>query len=406
MRAKRNLFQATLFMILLCVIGCNPKESLLNEAPVVAEKMVVDGGELISLDPSLLKDTVTVPLSMLIEDFEIIKLDDRDDALVYPSPLIVSDNYILIQSARNPKGDYNSSIPLPCKLYDKKGKFLCDIGAIGQGPGEYQLIYHMQINEANQRIYLLPWQSDKILVYDMSGNVLEPIRLPYRSNKGVFKVEGDKVTVAVLPFPNIASIAWIQTVNGEILHEIPSGHLSIPFDFSNEIESSQNTGAFDLSFWYWPAKQDTLYHVDSEKGILVPRFTAKFEKDKIEPHSYMEWPNHFVGNTSTIYYVTDGQGERTEGKKPAYYIVDKQTLKGSFFRLENDYFGGIAIEWPLYVLNKGYYANNMDPGDLEEWLEKVLKSDKLSQNTRTKLTTIKDSIEPDDNNYVIYAKAK
>jgi len=389
------------------LFSCNgPKNfNYWEKASVVAQRVAVDGGELITLEPTLLKDTIIFPLSHFMEEIEIVKLDDRNEALLFESPVIISDNFILVQSGRNPKGDYNSSIPLPCKLFDKTGKFIADIGAIGQGPGEYNLIYSMQIDERNQRIYLMPWMTDKILVYDLTGKSLEPVRLPYRSAKGVFKVEGDKVTVAVLPFPQIESIAWTQTLDGEIINEIPAAHLTIAFDFSNEIESTQNTENMDLSFWYWPAKTDTLYHIDLSKKHLIPAFTTNFKKENLEPHSYVEWPDYFVGNTSTVVYVSGDGGNRTEGKEPAFYIVDKETLKGAYLRIENDYFGGETMD-PLFIFNKGYFSRNIDPGNLEEWIDKILKSSKLDDKMRNKLTQIKAKIGPDDNNYVVFARMK
>ncbi|MDH6534744.1 6-bladed beta-propeller [Parabacteroides sp. 52] len=392
----------------LLLSSCNgtKDQAYWENAPVVAEKVQMPGGELIRFNPALLKDTIVFPLSHFMEEIEIVKLDDKDEALLYEAPVTISENYILVKSGRNPRGDYRSSVPLPCKLFDKKGKFISNIGAIGQGPGEYNLIYSMQIDEKNQRIYLMPWQTDKILVYDLTGKSLEPIRLPYRSNKGIFKVEGDRVGVAVLPFPQIPSVAWIQTLDGEVLHEIPAGHLSLPFDFSNEIQSTQNSPDMDLSFWYWQPRPDSLYHIDLQKGELNPRFTANFKKDELEPHSYMEWPNHFLGTTSTVVHITGPEGERKEGKEPAFYIVDKKTLKGAFLRLENDYMGGENMGYPIYTFQKGYYAKNMDPGNLEEWIEKILKSDKLDDKMRQKLTDIMKNISPDDNNYILYAKMK
>jgi hypothetical protein len=88
-------------------------------------------------------------------------------------------------------------------------------------------------------------------------------------------------------------------------------------------------------------------------------------------------------------------------------IVDKKTLKGAFFKLENDFLGNIEIEWPIYSFNNGYFIRNYDPGDLFDALEKLLQSGKkLSPEMRDKLTKLKDSITDNDNNYILYAKLK
>ena len=91
----------------------------------------------------------------------------------------------------------------PYKLFDRTVKFITNIGSYGQGPNEYQNTYAEQLDEANNRIYILPWQSSKILVFDLKGNALDPIPLCLRVPKGKFRVNTAKseVTVKVLPFP-------------------------------------------------------------------------------------------------------------------------------------------------------------------------------------------------------------
>ena len=94
---------------------------------------------------------------------------------------------------------------MPCKLFDKNGTFLRQIGGLGQGPGEYTNIYDAQIDEVNNRIYMLPWTSNQLLVFDLDGNILPPIPLPARVPKGVFLVDTKKnlLTMGILPFQDL-----------------------------------------------------------------------------------------------------------------------------------------------------------------------------------------------------------
>lgn len=399
----------TLSVLVLCSCGGSKDVSMWENAPVVASKTTVNGESMITFDPSLLKDTIVFPLSHFMEELNFVKLDDKDEALIYSAPVKISDNYILVGSGRprtTTMEEYRAAVPMPCKLFDKKGNFIADIGAIGQGPGEYKLIYSMQLDEKNQRVYLMPWQTDKILVYDFTGKFLDPIRLPYRTPKAVFKVEGDKVAVAIIPFKSNPSVAWVQTLTGEVLHEIPSGHFEVA-DFSNEVSSSQNTDAMDITFWNYPARVDTLYHINMQAGKLVPRFTIKFDTETPEQHSYMEWPDYFTGNVNDFVYISDESGNRkVEGKAPVFYLIDKKTLKGNYYRIENDYMGGERIGNPTYLFSNGYYIRNMEPGSLMEWIEKVLESDRLDEKMRKKLTDLQSTIDDDDNNYIVYAKMK
>ena len=115
------------------------EKDLSEQWPVVASRQWTGQDSVVVCDLNALKDTIDLPLSFFVEDFRIIKLDNRDEAMVGVSNLCVSENYILV---------YSSVYTLhPCRLFDKKGKFITDIGAIGQGPGEYLSIYKARIDE-------------------------------------------------------------------------------------------------------------------------------------------------------------------------------------------------------------------------------------------------------------------
>lgn len=139
----------------------------LANSPIVGQYVQVGTDKVMSCDQKLLADTVRIPLSFFAEELEIVKLDNRDEALVGQTGMTISDNYILMHGRQ----------PNPFKLFDRKGNFLTNIGAIGQGPGEYQMVYDAKLDEANNRIYILPWNASQLLVYDLQGKVLDPIPL-------------------------------------------------------------------------------------------------------------------------------------------------------------------------------------------------------------------------------------
>lgn len=89
-------------------------------------------------------------------------------------------------------------------------------------------------------------------------------------------------------------------------------------------------------------------------------------------------------------------------------FVDKRTLRGAFYKLENDYLGGIALQkynqWWGW-LEYGYVVC-MDPGDLLDLIEERLADPKISTGNREFLNVWKSKISPDDNSYVILGKRK
>ncbi|MDR0750105.1 MAG: 6-bladed beta-propeller [Tannerellaceae bacterium] len=383
------------------LFACNeaPQANYLEDAPVVAARTLPDGEEFIELNPSLLKDTVIFPLSYFTEELQIIKLDDRDEALVNPYRVYMSENYFLTHASET----------TPCKLFDKQGRYLADIGSFGQGPGEYRYLYAGQIDEPAGRIYLMPYGTESLLVYDLEGNVLPPVPLAYKAHKSLFLVRDNEVLVMGEPHPDIPSFIWVQDLKGNKLYDIPSS-LDFPFDYSTEVLSSLNGDAIDFSHWTWTPRADSLYHIDLVKKKLIPRFTASFKGEALKPHMYTEWPGYFLGSTSTIVTVSmmDESGNmqmRKEGDEPAYYIVDKKTLKGAYFGLVNDFLGEERFNQPIFLRN-GYYLSCVDPGDLEERIEKALASDRLSDKMRQKLTEVQANMTANDNNYILYAKLK
>ncbi|MCC8146232.1 MAG: 6-bladed beta-propeller, partial [Bacteroidales bacterium] len=170
-----------LFLMLCLFSKCQVKNPLGNFTQVAQKE-----GDLTICDVSLLEGTVNLPLSSIAGELKIVKLDDSDAALVKPSfgiSLEIGDKYILVNGSRE----------IPYKLFEKKtGKFITNIGAYGQGPNEYKEVYDSQLDEENNRIYLLPWSTDKILMYDLQGNYLDPIPLCYRVTKGKFNVDTKK----------------------------------------------------------------------------------------------------------------------------------------------------------------------------------------------------------------------
>ena len=116
---------------------CADKESAIRVEKHNGEKLYV-------CDYFKLKDdTLSLKLSDLIESLDVIKLDTASNAMIGGGAVMCSDNYLLLRP------NWQSVF----KLFDRKGKFLCDVGGYGRGPGEYMRLYDAQLDEKNGRIY-------------------------------------------------------------------------------------------------------------------------------------------------------------------------------------------------------------------------------------------------------------
>ena len=364
-------------------------------------------GNLISVNFNRVDKGPVTNISELAGEPEFIALDSRVEAFATGYNYAFSDHYICI----------GASMRGPAKLYDRAtGKFLCDVGTIGRGPGEYLNTYGApRIDEEDGTIWLLPWQTKTLLGFDIAtGKFKKEVPLKYGVPKGQFSVDSKAgtVTVAALPFRDLVPmIAWQQDMQGNVLWEIPSGHLTLTPDFSNEIESNGNVeGAFDLSLITWSGGSDSLYVIN--EGRLDPVYTIDFNTKEVESedynlnvnedapiHSYIMLPDRFI--TSVSYPVQTEWGFSTG--KPEYVITDRRTgesVRTTFF---NDY---LARETDYASFTGGYWYTVTDPETFAEDAEKALKEGNLSDENKARIQEILKDLTPESNNIVILAPLK
>ena len=318
--------------------------SPLKDSPVVAQQVItLNGDTIIVCDLSLLKDTIDLPLSTFVSDFELVDLGEDEEALIKETSgggsIAVSPNYIGIYSGTG------------YKLFDKTGKYITSLSAQGQGPNEYAFsIYDSYIDEKNDRAYLLPMNGNKILVYDLKGNAQLYIPLAHETTKGKFYVDDQKklLYVANMPFFFFFSTFWIQDFEGKLIKEIIAGHLKIvPPDFSNDINVSMNTEEIDYSVFHWKNTVDTLYHYNEADNRLAPSFTVNF-KDNPILHDYIELPDYYLIRLIEI----------ESDYRYIYGLIDKKTLKGNYIKLKLDMLGNIdAPAWAIF--ERGLYTANI-----------------------------------------------
>ncbi|MDR2148314.1 MAG: 6-bladed beta-propeller [Tannerella sp.] len=365
----------------------NEKGTTIDSSPVVAH---LDNNGVVVCDLTLVRDTVDLPLSAFCSDFEIIRLDNSDDAIVGDGSVWISDNYLGIFSYE--AGAY--------KLFDRKGKFIKDICKRGQGPNEFLYgIYDSYIDETEEKIYIFSGMASKIMVFDLQGNPLEPIPLPFMGHKVKMKINVREQTVVLLalPFENTPYVVWKQDFKGNVIQSIPAGQFTIiPNDYSNEVDALFNSDAIDYYLFRWGPKVDSLYHYDENSNILIPKFTAHFPNEA-PSHSFEELPD---------YYTVRLYSDKFASSPPLRDIlIDKQTLKGAHVRYKLDFLGN--MDGHLFIwFNRGYAIANTHPADFKERIEAALEQENLTTEMRQKLTELNGSISDDDNNIVLIAKLK
>lgn len=372
-----NVFIGATIAIVFC--QCHRKGSF-------ATSVNVNGNQVIVCNISKITDSTIFPLSRIVDDCELIQLETSDSSLferVYH--VGISDNYIAIHS-------YGRH---PIKLFNRKGKFIRNIGAIGRGPGEFTSLYGIQLDEPNYRIYLTPFaRADNILTYDLDGKFQQNIPLLFKQTKCKVYIETDTVTVLSMPFDDKIPVAYQQTVNGNIIQKLPViEHLILPPDFSSEISSSQNANAYDIQISSWGREAyDTLYHYDTKYNKLIPKYVATFSEEKTGSMTY-ELRQH---------YWTWLFGEKYNNKK---VIVDKNSLKANFFRLINDFYGGIEIK-NFFMSNNGMFIGAVSAIELIHEIDKILEKNSVSSKDKEKVMSMREMLNENDNEVLFIGEMK
>jgi hypothetical protein len=340
----------------------------------------INGNNVVVCPVGEIKDTIEISLSSLIESLEIVKFETTEKALLENAWFTeVSDKYICVKT----RGAF------PAKLFDRKGKYLCDLGKIGRGPGEYNQLYGMQIDSRKDLVYLIPFaRTRKILVYDINGNHQKDIPLAITQNKfKAFVSPESVVTVLSMPFKGDSAICFQQTIDGKLIRKISPAPYMLSNNFDGEVFANHCTADFD----FFNTSIDTLYHYNTVKNKLEAVFTCEFKGDNQIIKMFYELPLFYYALIRPL----DG--------KWSFVMVNKKTLDAKYFSLTNDLFGGIN---PAMSFSNGYFVYNMAAINFKNQIKSALKNNKMTDAMRKKLIDMDNSLKIDDNNVLMIGKLK
>ncbi len=144
----------------LLLLSCNVKEKTqidqgvhnFNEGSGTIIKIPEDVGE------------STIKLDSLISDFKFIILETKEECLIGSINKVLSvEGFFIIHD----KG--NNTIT----RFDSEGKFINQIGSVGQGPNDYNEAYDVSINELKSEISVLDLKGRKLVKYRLNGELAD-----------------------------------------------------------------------------------------------------------------------------------------------------------------------------------------------------------------------------------------
>lgn len=352
--------------------------------------------KIITVNLSEVNKKRVVKLSEWVSEPEFIVLDSSSqEAYTDGGYCCISDNHL---------GMYGSGQVY--KLYDRNtGEYLRDIG----NSDEYTNVYRSEIDEENSMVYILPWNAQELLCYDLNtGELVEARSLNHNVPKGAFVIDPEtgELTVATLPFEGENEVVvWKQDREGNTLWEVPAGALSLVPDYSHAIGGAFNTEDFDLSISTWGGRVDSLYVV--KEGFIKPIFTMNFLKDNqkavssvLPNHTYTLLPDHII--TSVSMPVRRASGYYSYGK-PVFVVTERKTEHSYVADFTDDILNRKLEYLPF---TQGYYMEVFAAEDFIKIGKLALSEGKLSGTSKARISEILKAITPESNDVILLAPLK
>jgi len=389
---KKNVFIYVALGLLASCTSEKPAPIGLDASPVVAQRMVTPLGDtLVVANMDLMIDTIDFPMSLLFSDFEIVKLEDKDEALIDQA----------YKFAFTPKHLCLFSFDNGLKMFDNHGRFITDISGRGQGPYEYQIgVNDILIDEDDESLYLSSVFLNYLMVFDLKGNPLRKVPLAKGSSNGdiLFNIDKKKdyLYISKIAYKKDDTILWVQDFEGNMIQQLQAGHLA-PNTTRFRLGELMNTTALDYSAGYWwdDDRIDTLYHYEMPANRLKPVFTANLTSIPTY-HLYIELPCHY------LIQMGDYGGVLTNYR---HILIDKETLKGSYVRFNLDMLGNIGLQdWMYFV--RGNYFKEFHPYELIEQWQGSDEFSELPPNMAKFMRYLQTHDTEDMNNVVLIGKLK
>ena len=185
--------------------------SLLLSACGGGKESTIYQGEVSVIDvETAIRNPQELSLTDLGETMTYVPLETLDESLVKlnsSSKMIITDQYIFVAEDKTPILCFDRST----------GKYLRNIGSIGQGPGEYPNPTEMEVDAEAKRIYVRVALS-QFQCYDFEGNHLQSLILP---GETTFRMGGTHF--ADNKAYTYCNVAHAETSNQAYVYQLPKG---------------------------------------------------------------------------------------------------------------------------------------------------------------------------------------
>lgn len=222
--------------------------------------------------------------------------------------------------------------------FDKQGKFIGKFGQKGQGPEEYISAKRVQVDEANNNVFVMDYFGRKMVVYDLNGKFVRTFPLPpfqYITSFSLF--DGNLYFYGV---ENSVAPALIK-VNATDLKTDTISKPSREMNYGEGLMGSTYMSSIDKDIYLYHYFNDTIFHVQPDNKLTPAGFVNMkdlyFDYEEItfdddgKPIRKTSQPRAFTTNfvnTDRYYFICYSLGSSITEYNPYYLaLYDKKANK-------------------------------------------------------------------------------
>jgi len=314
-------------------------EKMVNEQQIKMTPVSADNLQEIKI-PTGISDSA-LPLDKIITNVKYIPLETSEHCLVGKiDQLFILKDRIIVVDKMKAEGIY---------IFDKSGKFIRAIAAKGKGPGEFNTIRDVCVNENAGEILLFDDYSDKVNIYTTDGRFSSYKRVSYYFRE--FALLKDSTFISYCKEginEHISSIAKFNLIGSENLQRIVSKSFASSARYiKNKIENSEVLVRTGETVLYSPTFSDTVYEVSSLNQITAKYYLNMGEQNVLRHTTENTSSKEFMGLlNNSKYYHYNGKILETpgfvfleitnRGKNGVFYSKkDKRICAGSKYNITN-----------------------------------------------------------------------
>lgn len=313
-----------------------------------------------------LKNIKSVSLSAVGKEIEYIPLETNAKSLIRRIYSIAfSKDYMFIS-------DFDR-----LTQFDRKGKFIRQVGSNGRGPGEYLHVSSYCIDEKSEKVYIMAWGINSILEFDFNGTFRRSFKISFGSlqflktdsNNYVFVITnspfGDDSEYRLIITDSTGAIKTKIRNYNRVFNKPPLIATVIPMYYFNDtiriLESRVDTLNTFVNTRHKPYAIFNLGQSKMEADLSIPLQNPERIKDKI-----WIWT---ISENSEYLFMKFNLGFSDSTKLG---VFNKQTSEVSFLDRNgfiNDLDNGVTF-WPKYIYRDNVLVDYQDAFIL---LEKITK---------------------------------